>query len=144
MSPPYNPDRARAHEEGDLYYMGRPCRRCASRIRYVSNYACVSCAAERDKGRIRTKGTKRVAPTYEGIACRKCGGTLRYEASGHCVPCRRRLSRAAYSPVKAKASEGPAVHGTKAPAVTDGKSWLAATRAAKTARQRQCAYGVAI
>lgn len=41
-----NADRQLAIEEGRKTYTGKPCKRCGTTTKYVTNYACVQCSEE--------------------------------------------------------------------------------------------------
>lgn len=90
-------NRLYAQLNGSARYIGRPCRKCGGRVRYMAKWRCVRChyaaEKERDRAKYKPKAKKLTArqqamqegrTTYHGQPCAICGGTERYVSTMRC------------------------------------------------------------
>lgn len=73
----------------EIYYHGRPCKRCGSTLKYRRGRGCLSCRNIVNKIPLPRKST------YQGSKCNVCGGVERYESNRACVACVRIKNRLA-------------------------------------------------
>jgi hypothetical protein len=87
-----------------VHYIGDPCKRCGSHVRYVSTGKCVLCEKERQKQRY--KKIKEMYPDndtfFEGCPCKNCGSCVKYISGGCCVLCKKRTVKKSHQNRKEK------------------------------------------
>lgn len=98
-------ERALALANGDVTYIGSPCKTCKGVERYACNGGCIECQsgkrsdqvmAREDMGRAREIALHRGAVTYTNHSpCETCRTWERYTSNGGCIACAKaRTTRA--------------------------------------------------